>query len=477
MPSFGAAGAAAITSPTPGTILPGSTATFKWTAGTGVAAYQLWLGTAGVGSGNLGVWGPSTATPTSVTVTGLPTKGGIVYARLAWDINGAWSAADYTYTASGSTAAALTSPTAGSTLSGSTATFTWTGISSIAAYQLWLGTTGTGSGNLGVYGPGASTPTSATVTGLPTNGVTVYARLAWDINGAWWVADYGYTAAQGSLRALSCASSSLTGAGTDACTVSLNAAAGTGGASVSLSSNNTAVKVPATVTVAAGSSSATFTATVLSVTAAQAVTLTATAGGVSKTCILELTPSVPTLAISATSLAFGDVDLKTASTQSLTLSSTGGSPVTVSSASVTGTGFTVSGVAFPITLTTGQTATLHVQFEPATVGAESGTLTISSNSSTGAKATVAMSGTGVSASVSLSWNAPASSPVPVEGYNVYRAPGGSSAYALLNSSLDTGTTFVDSTVQAGATYVYMVESVDASGGASVPSNLVSVTVP
>ena len=49
------------------------------------------------------------------------------------------------------------------------------------------------------------------------------------------------------LSALSCASGSMTAAGSDSCTVTLNAAAGTGGFSVSLASSSSAVTVPATV--------------------------------------------------------------------------------------------------------------------------------------------------------------------------------------------------------------------------------------
>jgi len=374
---------------------------------------------------------------------------------------------------------AITAPTPSSALSGSTATFAWTAGSGVTQYQLWLGTTGVGSGNLGVYGPSASTPTSVAVTGLPTNGVTVNARLAWVVNGAWAAADYTYTAAGSStaaLSALTCTSSSLTGAGTDICTVTLSAAAATGGESVSLSSSSASVTVPSTVSVAAGATSATFAATVSPVSSAQAVTLTASAGSVSKAFALELTPSAATLTLNATSVAFGNVGLNTASTQSVILTSTGGSPVTVSAVALTGTGFTVSGVTFPITLTTGQTATLNVQFEPTAVGAETGTLTITSNSSS-ATPVVALSGTGANTAVNLSWNAPSSSADPVAGYNIYRTPSGSTTYELVNSSVNAATTYADSSAQAGATYIYMVESVDASGIESAPSNSINVTVP
>jgi hypothetical protein len=78
--------------------------------------------------------------------------------------------------------------------------------------------------------------------------------------------------------------------------------------------------------------------------------------------------------------------------------------------------------------------------------------------------------------VDLSWDAPGGSPVPIEGYNIYRSTGGSSTYQLLNSSIDAQTTYVDSTVQSGLVYNYYVESVDSLGVQSVPSNQVSVTI-
>jgi fibronectin type 3 domain-containing protein len=91
---------------------------------------------------------------------------------------------------------------------------------------------------------------------------------------------------------------------------------------------------------------------------------------------------------------------------------------------------------------------------------------------------VSLSGTGAAEQheVDLTWDAPSSSPVPVAGYDVYRSTGGS-AFQLLNSSLDTQTAYVDSTVQSGKTYSYEVESVDASGMASSPSNQITVTIP
>src|ERR1017187_5722911 len=74
------------------------------------------------------------------------------------------------------------------------------------------------------------------------------------------------------LSALFSSNASIAGSGTDACSVTLTAAAPSGGLSVSLSSTNAAVTVPASVTVPANATTAGFTATVSSVATAEAVT-------------------------------------------------------------------------------------------------------------------------------------------------------------------------------------------------------------
>ena len=92
---------------------------------------------------------------------------------------------------------------------------------------------------------------------------------------------------------------------------------------------------------------------------------------------------------------------------------------------------------------------------------------------------IGLSGTGVATSydVDLSWNAPTSSTDPVVGYNVYRSLSGSTSYQQLNSAVVTQTAYVDATAQTGQTYDYIVESVDASGSLSVPSNMAAAVVP
>jgi hypothetical protein len=182
---------AAITSPTPGSKLSGSSVTFTWSAGVGVTAYLLTIGNTGPGSSGL-FYMASGAPWTSWTVT-LPTYGMTVYVRLSSWINGAWQYNDYTYTEAGAPVpAAITSPAPGSKLSGSSATFNWTaGGGGVTEYEFRLGTTGPGSQDLD-YLRSATALSSGLVNNLPTNGATLYARLYSKINGAWQHTDYTY---------------------------------------------------------------------------------------------------------------------------------------------------------------------------------------------------------------------------------------------------------------------------------------------
>jgi hypothetical protein len=141
-----------------------------------------------VGSSNLKNLGITSGT--SVAVTGLPTNGETIYARLWTSYSGVKEYFDYTYTAT--TQAALTSPLPSSTLTGPNLTFSWTAAAGATEYYFWLGSTGVGSSNL--KNLGITSGTSVAVTGLPTNGETIYARLWTSWNGVKVYTDYTYTA-------------------------------------------------------------------------------------------------------------------------------------------------------------------------------------------------------------------------------------------------------------------------------------------
>jgi chitinase len=86
---------------------------------------------------------------------------------------------------------------------------------------------------------------------------------------------------------------------------------------------------------------------------------------------------------------------------------------------------------------------------------------------------------GTAHSVTLTWQAP--SPVggsgTVSGYNVYRSPSSTANYAKLNTAVNAGLTFTDSTVSAGASYNYCVTTVDSLGEESTCSVPATANVP
>jgi hypothetical protein len=88
--------------------------------------------------------------------------------------------------------ASLTSPRSGTTLVGSTVVFKWASTAGATGYSLWLGSGGQGSDNL--YKSAVLTGTSISVSGLPVNGETIYARLITSFNGVLTHVDYTYKA-------------------------------------------------------------------------------------------------------------------------------------------------------------------------------------------------------------------------------------------------------------------------------------------
>ena len=99
------------------------------------------------------------------------------------------------------------------------------------------------------------------------------------------------------------------------------------------------------------------------------------------------------LAPSPSSLSFGDVQVGNNQQLSETLTNSGGVNVNISQASVAGTGFTMSGLNPPLTLTPGQHYTFTVTFTPPSPGSDSGNVSIVSNASN-PNLSIPLSGTG-----------------------------------------------------------------------------------
>jgi len=65
----------------------------------------------------------------------------------------------------------------------------------------------------------------------------------------------------------------------------------------------------------------------------------------------------------------------------------------------------------------------------------------------------------------------------VAGYNLYSSAVSGGPYMKVNSTVVTTTQYVDSTVQPGHAYFYVVTSVDPSNAESIFSNEASAIIP
>ena len=249
------------------------------------------------------------------------------------------------------------------------------------------------------------------------------------------------------------------------------AAAGTGPLSYQWSMNGTAIS---------GATSSTYTTpaeTAANNNAKFTAAVSNSAGSVtSSAATLTVNTSTLLLNASSSSLSFGSVNVSSSSSLSVTLTNAGNSTVTVSGVTVSGAGFTASGVSSGLMLNAGQTATLTATFKPSASGSATGSVTVASNA-TNSPDSISLSGTGVAAvnhSVTLSWSPSTST---VIGYNTYSSTVSGGPYTKLTSSPDAATSYTDSGVQAGQTYYFVVTSVNSSNMESGYSPEVSATVP
>ena len=99
------------------------------------------------------------------------------------------------------------------------------------------------------------------------------------------------------------------------------------------------------------------------------------------------------LSASPTSLAFGNVQVGSQASLSETVKNTGGSTVTISSASVGNAAYSISGLTLPTTLSTGQSVTFTVTFAPSSAISITTNLTLVSTAAN-SPLIIALSGTG-----------------------------------------------------------------------------------
>lgn len=112
--------------------------------------------------------------------------------------------------------------------------------------------------------------------------------------------------------------------------------------------------------------------------------------GVNSTYTMSLTPS---------SVSFGNLNVGSTAKQTVQLSNTGNSNVTVSQVVASGAGVSVSGLAVPATIAPSQSVPVTVTFAPTASGAVSGSLTVTNDG--GVNAVAAVTGTGVQAGLSV----------------------------------------------------------------------------
>ncbi len=181
------------------------------------------------------------------------------------------------------------------------------------------------------------------------------------------------------------------------------------------------------------------------------------------------------LVVSPSSLDFGKVAVGHKVTKTGTIRA-GNARITVASADWSGEGYSVSGIAFPVTVAAGQSVSFKVTFAPQKGGSSSGNISFVSDASNSPLAE-AFSANGTQSgahSVTLSWLANASD---VVGYNIYRGVQSKGPYTKINSDPHPNATFTDGSVQSGQTYFYVTTALNKHGKESKPSNQVQVTIP
>jgi len=181
------------------------------------------------------------------------------------------------------------------------------------------------------------------------------------------------------------------------------------------------------------------------------------------------------LGINPASLNFGNVDVGSNATLQATLTASNGS-VTISSDGSTSSEFAVTGLSLPVTLESGQSLPVNIQFTPNASGGASGEVGFTSNAPN-SPTVEPVAGTGVAQSshnVYLSWQPGGGDPV---GYNIYRSTTQGGPYKMINTSLDSSTNYTDYTVVDGDTYYYAATEVNSQGEESGYSNVAQAVIP
>src|SRR6266576_2899063 len=115
------------------------------------------------------------------------------------------------------------------------------------------------------------------------------------------------------------------------------------------------------------------------------------------------TGTQPQLSAAPASTSFGSVVTGNSNSQTITLMNGGSANTIISQASVSGTGFSMTGLVVPVTIAPGKTTTFNAMFAPSSSGSVTGSVSLVSNAP-GAPLAISLTGTGVAATFLQSAN-------------------------------------------------------------------------
>jgi len=135
----------------------------------------------------------------------------------------------------------------------------------------------------------------------------------------------------------------------------------------------------------------------------------------------------PQISVIPASVSFGNVTVGVTNTQMLTINNPGTANLSVTQASLTGTGFSFSGLTLPLSVPPGGSSAFTVSFTPASASSLSGNLTMVNNTPN-SPLVVALAGTGVSPVAQLT-----ASPVSLSFGSITTGANGTQSVTLANS--------------------------------------------
>jgi len=200
--------------------------------------------------------------------------------------------------------------------------------------------------------------------------------------------------------------------------------------------------------------------------ASGSVTIVSNASNSLTTISLAGTGVQPQISVVPTSVNFGNVTVGITNTQSVTVSNPGSANLSITQATVSGTGFALSGVTLPLTLVPGGSAVLTVSFKPASASSTSGALTLVSNAPN-SPLSVMLSGTGVSQVLQLSPN-----PAALSFGSVTTGSSGTQTVTLTNTGNSSVTLSQISVTGTGFSYSGLALPIPLSAGQSTSFNVI-----